>query len=309
MKVYINRSFRCILTVFCTLFYSLSVSSQQNTAYQDYIKRYAPLAIDQMNRHRIPASITLSQGLLESAAGKSTLATEAHNHFGIKVGSGWTGPYVVRDDDAKGEHFRKYKTDAESFEDHSVFLKKPRYASLFLLDIHDYKGWARGLKACGYATSPTYAENLIRIIEIYQLYQYDGTQASVSSASSVVLSPSDRFFQTHPVMRCNKKYYIVLQAGDNFDQVARIVGKSKRKLLSYNDLPSYASPGAGTVIFLEKKRTKADKSFKHRPHILQAGQSLHDVAQMYGIRLSSLYKMNGFRPDYTPHVGESIRIY
>lgn len=309
MKVY-KISLRRLLFLFFVTLFNINIIAQQNKAYLDYIHKYAPLAIDQMNRHRIPASITLSQGLLESAAGKSTLATEAHNHFGIKASSGWNGPYVVRDDDAKGEHFRKYNTDAESFEDHSLFLKKSRYASLFQLDIHDYKGWARGLKNCGYATSPTYADNLIRIIENYQLYQYDGTKISSQQVTTmVVLSESDRFFQSHPVMRCNKKYYIILLPGDNLDTVARVTGKSKRNLLSYNDLPSGVNPAPGSVIYLQKKRTKADRSFRKTPHILQAGQSLYDVAQMYGVRLSSIYKMNKFPADYMPHVGESIRVY
>ena len=300
---------RCLATLFCTLFIINSLSAQQNSAYNQYIQKFKSLAIEQMQRHRIPASITLSQGLLESAAGKSTLATEAHNHFGIKVGTGWTGPYIVKDDDAKGEHFRKYKTDAESYEDHSQFLKKSRYASLFQLDIRDYKGWARGLKACGYATSPTYAENLISIIENYQLYQYDGYQSPTQQGGAVQLTPQEIFFTTHPVQVCNGCYYIILQPGDDLDTVAKMAGKKKRKLLSYNDLPKYAVPDAGSVVYLEKKKTRGDKYFKGRPHVLQSGQSLYDVAQMYGIRLKNLYKINRFSEDYMPVVGQTIYLY
>lgn len=304
-----DRKF-CLLAIFCTLFNLYSAHAQQNSSYLEYIQKYHALAVDQMNRHRIPASITLSQGLLESGAGKSTLATEAHNHFGIKVGTGWDGPYIVRDDDAKGEHFRKYKSDSESFEDHSLFLKKPRYQRLFTLDIHDYKGWAEGLKACGYATSPTYAQSLIKIIENYQLYRYDGTKtSSYAIFDEGSLSDEELFFQTHPVLACNHNYYIVLQPGDDFSYVAKMVGKRKSKLLSYNDLPKKSTPQPGSIIYLEKKRSKADKSLKGRPHILQSGQSLYDVAQMYGIRLKSLYKLNGFSADYTPVVGQTIRLY
>lgn len=306
MKSTLNR---CLAALFCTLFINYSLSAQQNSAYNEYIQKYKSLAIDQMQRHRIPASITLSQGLLESAAGKSTLATEAHNHFGIKVGTGWTGPYVVRDDDAKGEHFRKYKTDAESFEDHSIFLQKPRYASLFQLNIMDYKGWARGLKACGYATSPTYADNLISIIENYRLYQYDGYQSSTQQGGVVVSTPQDIFFTTHPVQVCNGCYYIIMQPGDDLETVAKMAGKRVRRLRSYNDLPKYAVPVAGDVIYLEKKKTRADKYYKGRPHVLQPGQSLYDVAQMYGIRLKSLYRINRFAEDYMPQVGQTIYLY
>lgn len=302
---------RTLVALFLTLFNIIQLSAQQNSAYVAYINKYASLAIDQMQRHRIPASITLAQGLLESAAGKSTLATEAHNHFGIKVGTGWTGPYIVRDDDSQGEHFRKYRNDAESYEDHSLFLKKPRYASLFKLDVRDYKGWAKGLKACGYATNPAYAESLIRIIETYRLYQYDSSTIQITSQQQgvAVVSPRDIFFTTHPVMQCNRNYYIILQPGDDIATVAKMVGVSKRKLLKYNDLPKKAEPGAGAIIYLEKKRSKADKSFKKYPHVLQPGQSLYDVAQMYGIKLKSLYKLNRFAEDYMPQVGQTIRVY
>ena len=143
-------------TILMTL--ALAVSSltfaQRNSTYQQYVDQYKDAAIEQMHRYKIPASITLAQALLESGAGTSYLAKTANNHFGIKVGMGWNGPYVVRDDDRKGEHFRKYKNAAESYEDHSQFLLKDRYKRLFDLNPLDYKAWARGLKACGYATSP-----------------------------------------------------------------------------------------------------------------------------------------------------------
>lgn len=297
----------CIITFFCTLLNYTCAHAQVNSQYTEYIQKYHMLAIDQMNRHHIPASITLAQGLLESAAGRSTLATQAHNHFGIKVGTGWNGPYIVRDDDAKGEHFRKYKTDAESYEDHSLFLKKPRYESLFNLDIRDYRGWAKGLKACGYATNPAYAESLIRIIENYKLYQYDNFKGSKGTGS--ITTEADIFFASHPVRECNKNYYIVLQPGDRLETIAEMVGVRKSKLLSYNDLPKKYIPEPGSIIYLEKKRSKADKSFKHRPHILQNGQSLYDVAQMYGVKLKSIYKMNHFSEDYMPRVGDPIRVY
>ncbi len=145
-----------VLRKAATLFFCLFAvfTKAQNSDYQRYIERYASLAVDQMHRHKIPASITLAQGLLESGAGKGDLARRANNHFGIKVGGSWTGPYILKDDDARNEKFRVYGSVKESYEDHSLFLKKPRYASLFNLKMTDYKAWAHGLKRCGYATNP-----------------------------------------------------------------------------------------------------------------------------------------------------------
>lgn len=355
MKHIQNHRIACILTIICTLFNFNSALAQQNSAYVDYIQKYHQMAIDQMNRHRIPASITLAQGLLESAAGTSTLATKANNHFGIKVGGDWTGPYIVRDDDRKGEHFRKYKSAAESFEDHSKFLKKARYASLFELKITDYKGWARGLKQCGYATSPTYAQQLIKIIETYNLMQYDKGGAPIFNTPNTITQQTgyvigntsnqkqqntgnqkqqntgnkrgftilskrqhimteletqrDIFFNTHTVNQCNHNYYIIMQSGDNLDRIAKYVGVKKRRLEIFNDLPKGYEPRPGSIIYFERKRTHADKAFKNRPHVLQNGQSLYDVAQQYGITLKSLYKMNNFPADYMPRVGQYIRVY
>lgn len=140
---------------------------------QDYISRYRPIAIKEMNTYGIPASITLAQGLLESANGNSTLAREANNHFGIKCTSDWRGDSFYKDDDRIDDCFRVYDSPEDSFRDHSEFLLRKRYATLFELDKDDYAGWAKGLKKAGYATNPRYAELLIDLIERYGLYDYD----------------------------------------------------------------------------------------------------------------------------------------
>ena len=160
--------------LFILLYVGMPVSAQRrNTLYNKYIKEYAPLAIEQMDKYKIPASITLAQGLLESGAGRSVLARKSNNHFGIKC-HGWPGGKVYHDDDEKGECFRAYRKVEDSYEDHSQFLKNgPRYAFLFKLKITDYKGWAKGLKKAGYATDRSYANRLITIIEDYELYKYD----------------------------------------------------------------------------------------------------------------------------------------
>lgn len=302
----INRLWTLVVAImFSVMAFSQGVTSR---AYWAYIDKYKGLAIEQMKKHRIPASITLAQGLLESNAGRSTLATQAHNHFGIKTPGGWTGPYVVRDDDRKGEHFRKYRTDEESYNDHSLFLKKKRYERLFSLKITDYKGWARGLKACGYATSPVYAENLIRLIEIYGLYKFDtGKIEKLQPKSTVPVTPEvSRFFQTHALYKNNGSQFIVVEAGDDLATISKETGVSLKKLYKYNDLTRDYSLTIGDLIYLKAKKSKGDKKFAGVPHVVAAGQSLYDISQLYGIKLKSLYKLNGLDYDYQAKVGDLI---
>ena len=291
------------------LLVSLTMSAQtKSQAYWTYIDKYKDWAIEQMMEYRIPASITLAQGLVESDAGRSTLATQANNHFGIKVGSSWTGPYVLRNDDAPNEKFRKYKSARESFVDHSKFLQGRRYQGLFQLPITDYKAWARGLKAAGYATEPAYADILIRIIESYNLSQFDSGKFKTAVHTSVSTASSG-FFDRHIVYRNNKNYFIIVELGDDMATISRETGLSLRKLYKYNDLPKDYAPHQGDILYLEKKRSCASREFRKNPiHILDRNQSLHDVAQLYGIRMDKLYKLNGWMPDHQAAVGEIIRI-
>ena len=308
-----------LLLLISPISYFLNFASAQrpNQAYWDYIATYKDMAQDQMARHRIPASITLAQGLLESAAGRSDLAVKANNHFGIKVGVGWTGPYVVKSDDRPDDRFRKYNSVGESYEDHSLFLLKPRYQSLFKLNITDYRGWAQGLKQCGYATSPTYAQQLITIIENYGLHQYDAqdrryrqtVQQGATPASSARELAEQAFYASHPVYACNKNYFIYVQPGDNLPTLALMTGVKKRKLRSYNELPKGYVPQPGDILYLQKKRSRADKSFRGVPHVVQQGESMYDIAQRYGMRLESLYKLNELPRDYVPQAGHMLRVY
>ena len=150
-------------------------AQSKNQAYLDYIAQYSDLAIEQQRKHKVPAAITMAQGILESAAGRSELAVKANNHFGIKCTSDWQGRTINKDDDKANECFRRYARVENSYEDHSLFLLRKRYESLFALPIGDYKGWAHGLKACGYATDPKYPEKLIQLIELYELDKLTGT--------------------------------------------------------------------------------------------------------------------------------------
>ena len=173
-----NPSIPLRLLALSLLLSVLPVLRAQTDPYTAYIERYKSLAVQQMYKYGIPASITLSQGLLESGAGKSLLAAKANNHFGIKAGPSWTGPVMLKDDDAVGEKFRVYPNVLASYEDHSLFLSRGRrYASLFTLERDDYKGWAHGLKSAGYATNPRYAHLLIGLIERYGLHRYDHFRA------------------------------------------------------------------------------------------------------------------------------------
>jgi hypothetical protein len=264
-----------------------------------------------MNQYGIPASITLAQGLLESNAGRSTLATQANNHFGIKVGSSWTGPYVLRDDDARNEKFRKYKSARESYVDHSKFLQGKRYQGLYKLSKTDYKGWARGLKAAGYATNPNYADALIRTIEMYNLNQFDTGKYRSSAKNTTVASATttSEFWQRHTVYKGNKNYFIIVEVGDDMATISKETGISLRKLYKYNDLPLDYAPTAGDIIYMEKKRNCASREFRKNPiHIVEANQSLHDIAQLYGIRLESLCKLNKWEEPKAVEVGEILRI-
>ena len=283
--------------------------AQRNTAYQQYVDKYKDAAIEQMHRYKIPASITLAQALLESGAGTSYLAKNANNHFGIKVGTGWSGPYVTRDDDHKNEHFRKYKNVEESYEDHSQFLLKDRYKRLFDLNPLDYKAWARGLKACGYATSPTYAERLITIIETYELDDYDEDRIGLRKYKRKTQPEVQYTAPTkHPVRTVNGIQCITMREGDTWDAIAKETKIAKKKLLKFNEVDEDFLPPAGTNIFLNKKAKKADTQYKDYWHKVRAGESMYTICQFYGIRIDALYKMNFKDDSYIPVTGDLLKV-
>lgn len=281
-----------------------------NTAYQSYIDQYKDLAIEQMLHYNIPASITLAQGLLESGAGRSELARNGNNHFGIKC-HGWSGRKMYHDDDEDNECFRAYNNVKESYEDHSRFLaRQSRYARLFTMPRTDYKGWARGLKACGYATNPQYANTLIQIIELYGLHKYDGaTNYDKFMANHVSTDKRASDGSLHQIKAYNKNYYLIAKAGDTFKSLSKEVGISSRKLAKYNERNKKDILSQGDIIYLKKKRNKAEKKYKHIPHTVRSGESMYSIAQLYGVRLKSLYDKNGLTPDYEIKVGDRIRVY
>ena len=298
-------------TILMTL--ALAISSltfaQRNTAYQQYVDKYKEAAIEQMHRYKIPASITLAQALLESGAGTSYLAKNANNHFGIKVGVGWNGPYVVRDDDRQGEHFRKYKNVEDSYEDHSQFLLKDRYKRLFDLNPLDYKAWARGLKACGYATSPTYADRLINIIETYELDDYDEDRIGLRKYKKRNTSePAPVVPTRHPVRTVNGIQCITARQGDTWDDIAKETKIPKKKLLKFNEVDEDFAPQPDMNIFLNKKAKKADTQYKDYWHKVKQGESMYSICQFYGIRIDALYKMNFKDDSYIPVTGDLLKV-
>ena len=279
---------------------SVALSAQtRNKQYEAYIKQYRDLAVEEMKKYHIPASITLAQGLLESGAGQSALARKSNNHFGIKCGGDWNGRTVSHNDDARGECFRAYKHPKQSYEDHSKFLaSRSRYASLFKLKITDYKGWARGLKKAGYATNPRYADQLIGIIELYDLHKYD-TKGGLKWMKE---NPNP-----HQPYIANGLVYIVARTGDTWKSISKEFDISKRKLQKYNDLYKGYELQEGDILYLEKKNRKAPKN--HIVHVLRAGESMYAISQKYGIRLKNLYKLNKMDEEApAPEVGTILRL-
>ena len=307
------------------LFFVLPMTYAQSVQ-EEYIKKYCQIAVEEMTRTGVPASITLAQGILESGSGTSQLSIKGNNHFGIKCHSDWTGGKMYVDDDAKNECFRMYHNASESFRDHSDFLRNnQRYASLFQLDIKDYKGWATGLKKAGYATSPTYATRLIEIIERYNLAQYDsGTfvpavvlpdnnvladnaEASASKPTRYYTSNGFELSMTEYSLGSNNNtQYIVLKYDMDIEVLSRKLGMAPWQLPKYNDLPKKCKVKAGEIIYLKPKRNKAEK--KYAEHVVSRGETMRDISQKYAVKINSLYKLNGWEQGVQPVEGSKVRL-
>ena len=297
-----------LFSLFLLLSLTSSAQMKWNSRYQQYIDQYKDIAIEQMKRWKIPASITLAQGIFESGAGQSELTLRSNNHFGIKC-KGWTGRTTYHDDDERNECFRAYNSAYESYTDHSRFLAgSARYRSLFSLGTTDYKGWAKGLKAAGYATNPQYAQKLIEIIQLYKLYQYDTAKDYDRFMSDRAKEPHVGGMDLHPIKIFNKNYYLIARRGDTFKSIGEEVGISYRKIAGYNERHRKDRLEEGEVIWLKKKQKKAPKEYKGRIHEVREGESMYSIAQAYGIRLKSLYKMNHLSPEHQIRVGERLRV-
>ncbi len=278
--------------------------AQVDANYQAYIEKYKDLAITEQERHAIPASITMAQALLESSAGVSRLATIGNNHFGIKCGKDWTGDVMHHDDDQLGECFRKYKKPIESFEDHSLFLKRQRYAFLFQYDITDYKAWANGLSRAGYATDPTYPEKLIKIIETYDLAQLATKAKAVEPAED---APNYEQLWGYIEIENNGVRCVRVITKDKLSNVAKAFKMSEKKLLYYNDLMANMDVlEAGDYVYLWFKKNRADSRFEE--HTVEAGESMHSISQLYGIKLKKHYKLNDLEYGTPAEVGKVLQL-
>lgn len=277
-----------IITIVATV---VTVALQFNAVasnYEDYIDRYWELAVEHQQEYGIPASITLAQGLLESAAGRSTLASEGNNHFGIKCHKEWKGKTMLRNDDKADDCFRVYETPEESFRDHSLFLRRTRYQKLFDLDITDYQGWARGLKECGYATDPQYAARLITIIERYSLYTYDTDSDNLTEETVAFIR--EHLAKTHPIRKSRGLHYVVAMPGDTYSSIAKELGMDKKKLMGYNDVDKDREIKAWEEVYLVEKKEEAPEGLTKAT--IGDGESMHSISQRYGIKLSILKDLN-----------------
>ena len=306
----------CIFSLSLSLAATGKLPAQQSSTRLAYIEKYKHTAIAHMQEYGIPASITLAQACLESGDGTSRLAREGNNHFGIKCHD-WTGKTIYQDDDAKNECFRKYSQASESFKDHADFLRyRSRYAFLFDLKPDDYKAWAAGLKQAGYATNPQYAQLLIKIIEDYQLYQYDKMAGPLPPSPNllelpvVIQPPKGSALYTaslhRDIYQRNKAAYIFAQPGDSYASLAREFRLFTREIIKFNELSQDQPLSPGTLVYVAQKRKQAEKAFPL--HISEAGESLTLIAQRYGVRLSMLRKYNPQHKDDILSEGSIIKL-
>lgn len=302
----------------------LPVQGQTQMTRQEYIDKYKDAAIQAMKTHGIPASITLAQGCLESANGNSDLAVRANNHFGIKCHNDWKGPtYYKKGDDRGKSCYRKYRSASESFKDHSDFLRYgQRYSFLFDLEITDYKGWSHGLKKAGYATDPKYAQKLIKIIEDYRLYRFDQEIYAKAEQNRSIIPPSpgdimkvtelkpsmNSYLYKHSRNRIiyvrNGVPYILAGDLDTYESLAEEYNLFTKELLRFNDLKKSRDLMPGTVVYLQRKKGKAQRHMEI--HIAEEGDTYYDISQKYGVRMKKLFKYNDYRNGDTLHVGDEV---
>ncbi len=336
MKIILR--FIAVLALFAI--YSFKINDR-NSKQEEYIKRYVAIAVEEMYRTGIPASITLAQAILESGYGQSDLAIKANNHFGIKCHS-WKGKTIYFDDDKKSECFRVYSDAEESFKDHSNFLRyRDRYKFLFDIPVKDYKAWAYGLKKAGYATDSKYPQKLIKYIEDYNLDQYDAltTQEALNISKAYINNKVSRkfysnldvtdvipespskleevrayrpkadeeiFFNLNRQLYSNNDVpYIRALEGENISSIARDYDLFEYELRAYNDLQDTDKILVGDIVYLQPKKKNAAKGLEM--YVLDNDEeSLRAISQRYAVKLSSILKMNGFSADYKPKADDVI---
>jgi len=290
---------KAVILFFLGLLFYSSLNASSNLSRKEYVSVYEKIAIQQMNQYKIPASITMAQGILESGSGNSTLAKTANNHFGIKCHTEWKGEKIYLDDDAKNECFRSYSKVEDSYIDHSMFLTtRKRYESLFSLSLSDYKAWSHGLKAAGYATNPKYAEQLIQLIEELELFKLDGSSIAAISTNQPALFSVKKIHE-------NKVDYIVTKKGDSFYQISKRFGLTLSQLHAYNDFnPEKDILEEGDIVYLEPKRFH---SRSKNLIVLDRSMSLRELSQKEAVKLKKLMRKNqSSSPDEQLQQGEKV---
>lgn len=272
---------------------------------QEYIETFKELAMQEMVEYSIPASITMAQGILESGNGNSRLAQKANNHFGIKCHD-WKGPSVKHDDDAKNECFRKYKSAEESYRDHSEFLKtRGRYSFLFELEPDDYKGWAKGLKKAGYATSSTYSKALIKLIEDNKLYELDQyVLANKNKKWKKTEVAQTEYAGNRKIKYNNRVKFVLAKEGDTFESLANELNLLDWQLPKYNECSITSKLNEGDIVYLQPKRNKA--GVEHQPHLVEEGETIYKISQQYAVRSDKLRERNLLAENAEPKTGQLL---
>lgn len=310
--------------LFAAIIVLLSVLCFADAPQKSYIEKYSGLAVEEMYRSGVPASITLAQGLLESGNGLSELAVKGNNHFGIKCHNAWTGSKVYHDDDKKGECFRKYDSPEESFRDHSDFLRyRDRYKFLFDLEPTDYKGWAHGLRKAGYATDPKYPEKLIRLIEEYELYLYDTMQpaANEEKVQQMPQSPAQleqarpltgrqrevfSFALSRQMYSQNGVPFIYAAEGETYESIAKSYRLFLKEILKFNDLQQNEELLPGTVVYLKKKKKASHPGLDR--YVVEEGQTLREISQRFAVRMKDICRRNGIGQDHVLREGDVLEL-
>ena len=289
------------------------------TPQQRYVEKYAPMAVREMLRSGVPASITLAQGMLESGNGESKLATQANNHFGIQCHKGWEGKTIHHDDYARGECFRVYDSVEESYRDHSDFLRyRDRYKFLFDLDRTDYKGWAYGLKKAGYATDPSYAAKLIRYIEDNNLSRFDVLKEVEAEEMPLpphrieapVLTMSDEEFHfplTRELYSVNGVPFVYSLEGETYKSIAKHYHLFHREILRFNDLKRDVPLAPGTVVYLAHKKNHSPKGLD-KYIVEEDGEDFHAICQRFALKEKAVLKMNGLSKAPSLREGDELKL-
>jgi LysM repeat protein len=303
---------------------------QPSEVIRQYILKFKDIAIEEMQRTGVPAAITLAQGIHETSAGQSVLVLKSNNHFGIKCKAEWNGPSVSHDDDARGECFRKYSSPYDSYKDHSDFLaSRSHYSSLFKLNPTDYEAWAYGLKKAGYATNPKYPQILIKLIRDYNLQDYtliamgskskpdnsneawvknrdqNTKNTSTSSVAAPVIAQPKKILYPSGVFKINDTKVVFVNKGTSYLAVAQEYNVQLNRLFEFNDMRPQEVAMDDQLIYLQRKRRTGANQF----HTVTDGESLHEIAQVEGIRIENLLSYNFLNGNMQPQAGERLYLH